>query len=99
MMNSLYVNQKNKKKMVVLLQQSFAMMTSKVPCQQSLRTVRGMLLKKSIELAKQNNIQMQEDASLVSALLNIDLGESIPPQLYAVIAEILILLEELDRSY
>lgn len=59
----------------------------------------GHVAQKILELAKQNNIQMQEDESLVGALLNIDLGESIPPQLYAVIAEILILLEELDGSY
>lgn len=60
---------------------------------------KGQIAQKIIELAKQNDIPMQEDASLVSSLLDIDLGDSVPPQLYAVIAEILILLEELDRMY
>ncbi|RFU69374.1 flagellar biosynthesis protein FlhS [Peribacillus saganii] len=59
----------------------------------------GQVAQKIMELAKQNNIQMQEDESLVNHLLDIDLGDSIPPQLYAAIAEILILLEELERSY
>lgn len=60
---------------------------------------KGQVAQKIIELAKQNDIPMQEDATLVSSLLDIDLGDSVPPQLYAVIAEILILLEELDRMY
>ncbi len=59
----------------------------------------GQVAKKIMELAKQNNIQIQEDESLISTLLNIDLGESVPPQLYAAIAEILILLEEIEKKY
>ncbi|MEQ2527494.1 EscU/YscU/HrcU family type III secretion system export apparatus switch protein [Bacillaceae bacterium CLA-AA-H227] len=59
----------------------------------------GKMAQKIMELAKKNQIDIQEDESLVSSLLNVDLGESVPPQLYAVMAEILILLEELDRSY
>ena len=59
----------------------------------------GEVAKKIIEMAKKSDIHMQEDASLVSNLMDIDLGESIPPQLYAVIAEILLLLEELDEKY
>ncbi len=99
MMNSLYVNQKKKKK----IGGPTAAVIRYDDKQGAVPTVvahgTGHVAQKILELAKQNNIQMQEDASLVGALLNIDLGESIPPQLYAVIAEILILLEELDRSY
>jgi flagellar biosynthesis protein len=42
---------------------------------------------------------MQEDHSLIGELLDMDLGESIPPQLYAVMAEILLLIEELEKKY
>ena len=59
----------------------------------------GDVARKIIETAKKNDIHLQEDESLVSHLLDIDLGDSIPPQLYAVIAEILLLLEELDKQY
>ena len=59
----------------------------------------GVVARKIIETAKKNDIHLQEDESLVSHLLDIDLGDSIPPQLYAVIAEILLLLEELDKQY
>ncbi|RLQ96797.1 EscU/YscU/HrcU family type III secretion system export apparatus switch protein [Falsibacillus albus] len=59
----------------------------------------GALAARIIELAKQHNIQMQEDAGLVKHLLDIDLGDNIPPQLYSVIAEILLLIEEMEKSY
>ena len=99
MMNSMYFNQKNKKK----VGGQTAAVIRYDDSQGAVPTVvahgSGQVAQKIIELAKQNNIQMQEDESLVGALLNIDLGESIPPQLYAVMAEILILLEELDQSY
>lgn len=59
----------------------------------------GAVAAKIMELARQHGIQMQEDAGLVKHLLDIDLGDSIPPQLYSVMAEILILIEEMERSY
>ncbi|RDE36294.1 flagellar biosynthesis protein FlhS [Parageobacillus thermoglucosidasius] len=59
----------------------------------------GYVAKKIIELAKQHNVHIQEDPLLVQNLLDLDLGDSIPPQLYAVIAEILILIEEIEKNY
>jgi flagellar biosynthesis protein len=59
----------------------------------------GLVAQKIIEKAKQSNIYLQEDAGLIENLLQIDLGNSIPPQLYEVIAEIFILLEKMDEAY
>jgi flagellar biosynthesis protein len=59
----------------------------------------GYVAQKIIELAKQHNVHIQEDPLLVQNLLNLDLGDSIPPQLYAVIAEILLLIEEIEKNY
>lgn len=59
----------------------------------------GKAVKKVIDLAKQNQIELQEDDTLLNTLISIDLGESVPPQLYAAIAQILLLLDELERSY
>jgi flagellar biosynthesis protein len=59
----------------------------------------GAVAEKIIELAKKNNVHLQEDSSLLQNLLDIDLGDSVPPQLYGVIAEIFILLEELEKNY
>ncbi|MEW8970570.1 MAG: EscU/YscU/HrcU family type III secretion system export apparatus switch protein [Mesobacillus sp.] len=59
----------------------------------------GQVAEKIIELAKKNNVHLQEDSSLLQDLLDIDLGDSVPPQLYGVVAEIFLLLEELEKNY
>lgn len=59
----------------------------------------GQIATRIIEMAKQNNIHLQEDTKLVQNLLDVDLGDSVPPQLYGVIAEIFILLEEIDKDH
>ncbi|GAE24813.1 flagellar biosynthesis [Halalkalibacter wakoensis JCM 9140] len=60
---------------------------------------KGQIANQIIELAKKNNVHMQEDAKLVENLIDMDLGDNIPPQLYSVIAEILLLIEEMEKSY
>jgi flagellar biosynthesis protein len=59
----------------------------------------GYVAQKIIEAAKKNNIHLQEDSTLIQNLLQIDLGDSVPPQLYEVIAEVFILLEKIDEAY
>jgi flagellar biosynthesis protein len=59
----------------------------------------GFVAKKIIEAAKQNHIRLQEDSALIENLLQIDLGDSVPPQLYEVIAEIFVLLEKIESEY
>ncbi len=60
---------------------------------------RGQIANQIIALAKQNEILLQEDATLVGNLLDMDLGDDIPPQLYSVMAEILLLIEEMEKNY
>ncbi len=60
---------------------------------------KGELAKRIIEMAQKNNIPLQEDAGLIGNLIDMDLGDNIPPQLYSVIAEVLLLLEELEKSF
>ncbi|WP_227935024.1 EscU/YscU/HrcU family type III secretion system export apparatus switch protein [Alkalihalobacillus deserti] len=60
---------------------------------------KGQVANQIIDLAKKNNIHMQEDARLVENLLDMDLGDNIPPQLYSVMAEILLLIEEMEKKY
>lgn len=59
----------------------------------------GYIAQKIIESAKQNHVQLQEDSTLIENLLQVDLGDSIPPQLYEVIAEVFLLLEKIDETY
>lgn len=60
---------------------------------------KGYIAERILELAEEHNIHMEKDALLLENLLDLDLGDNIPPQLYAVIAEILLLIEEIERSY
>lgn len=54
--------------------------------------------RKIIEVAKSNGIPIQEDETLTTLLMNLDLGEAIPPELYQVVAEIFNFIYKLDRE-
>lgn len=50
---------------------------------------RGDVARRILEIAKEHNIPIREDADLVEVLSKLDLEEEIPPHLYRVIAEVL----------
>ena len=49
---------------------------------------RGKIAQQIIDLANSNGIPIREDPILSAALSNIDINEEIPPELYAVVAEV-----------
>jgi flagellar biosynthesis protein len=49
----------------------------------------GQVAQRLIELARGENIPISEDPDLVSALIQLDFYEEIPPELYRAVAEIL----------
>lgn len=51
---------------------------------------KGVIAEKIIDIAKQNNIPLYEDLDLIEVLSKVDVGQEIPPQLYKLIAEVLI---------
>ncbi len=59
----------------------------------------GHLAERIIELAKEHHIPLKEDPVLVEALGQLRLGEEIPPELYRVVAEILVFVMEMDRKH
>lgn len=59
---------------------------------------RGDIAAKIIQMAKERNIPIEEDIGLVAELIDMDLGENVPPQLYSVIAEILLLIERMEDT-
>lgn len=59
---------------------------------------RGAIAQQIISMAKQHDIPLQQDASLIGTLIDMDLGDNVPPQLYSVIAEILLMLEEMENK-
>ncbi|GAF66302.1 EscU/YscU/HrcU family type III secretion system export apparatus switch protein [Alkalihalobacillus trypoxylicola] len=60
---------------------------------------RGMVANQIIQMAKEHDIDLQTEPSLLSNLLEVDLGEQIPPQLYSVMAEVLLLIEKMEKNY
>jgi flagellar biosynthesis protein len=57
---------------------------------------RGTIGDKIIEVAKAHGIPIEENEVLAGALSNIELGEEIPAELYAAVAEVLIFVLRLS---
>lgn len=60
---------------------------------------RGYIAQRIREVAHENGIPLKEDSELVEYLMALDLYEEIPPELYAVIAEILAFIYSMDKKY
>ncbi len=58
----------------------------------------GSVAENIIQLAREHNIPIKEDADLVELLVQLDLEQEIPPELYKIVAEILAFVYSLDRS-
>ncbi len=50
---------------------------------------KGYIAEQILEIARENNIPIKEDTMLTQALAQVNLDQAIPPQLYAIVAEIL----------
>lgn len=58
----------------------------------------GFIAEEIIKRAKENNIPIQEDESLVEMLSQLQLNEKIPSSLYEVVAEIFAFIYRLDQE-
>ncbi len=57
---------------------------------------RGTIGEKIVEVAKANNIPIEENEVLAGALSNVELGDEIPQELYKAVAEVLIFVLRLS---
>lgn len=57
----------------------------------------GVTAENIIKTAKEENIAVIENKELVEELNKIDLGDNIPPELYQVVAEVLVFVSDLDE--
>ena len=57
---------------------------------------RGTIGEKIIEVAKANNIPIEENEVLAGALSNVEVGDEIPEELYKAVAEVLIFVLRLS---
>jgi flagellar biosynthesis protein len=62
-----------------------------------LATGKGKLADKIIEKAKENKVPTYKDGKLADTLSKLKIGDMIPPELYSVVAEILVFVDDMDR--
>ena len=60
-------------------------------------TGRGELAEKIISKAQEEKIPVHTDSKLADTLSKLEIGEMIPPELYEVVAEILVFVDAMDR--
>ncbi len=60
-------------------------------------TGKGHLAEKIIEKAKEENIPFYRDDKLAKTLSKLEIGDMIPPELYEVVAEILVFVDDMER--
>ena len=58
---------------------------------------RGALAEKIIEQAKQADVPIHKDDKLADTLSKLQIGDMIPPELYEVVAEILMFVDSMDK--
>lgn len=85
-------NKENKKKQAVALQYNPG---DEAPVIVAAGT--GLVAEKIIEKAKESEVPLYEDAKLASTLSKLEIGDMIPPELYGVVAQILVFVDNLDK--
>lgn len=61
-------------------------------------TGKGMIAENVIEKAKENNIPILEDESLVELLAELNINETIPEELYQAVAEVFEFIYQADQN-
>lgn len=58
---------------------------------------RGSLAERIIERAKESDVPIHRDDKLADTLSRLKIGDMIPPELYEVVAEILVFVDSMDK--
>jgi flagellar biosynthesis protein len=61
-------------------------------------TGRGLVAEQIVAVARENGVPLHQDAGLVEALSRLDIGTTIPRELYAVVAEVLAFVYAVDAE-
>ncbi len=62
-----------------------------------LATGQGLVAEKILETAKDNDVPIHKDEQLAKTLSKLEVGDAIPPELYEVVAEILVFVDAMDK--
>ena len=60
-------------------------------------TGKGVVAERIIEKAEDSEVPVYEDEKLAGTLSKLELGDAIPPELYGVVAEILVFVDKMDK--
>ena len=60
-------------------------------------TGKGALAERIIQTAEDVEVPVYEDEKLAKTLSKLELGDMIPPELYGVVAEILVFVDKMDK--
>lgn len=58
---------------------------------------KGEVAERIIEKAKENDVPFYQDNKLAETLSKLQIGDTIPPELYDVVAEILVFVDDMDK--
>ncbi|WP_240375293.1 EscU/YscU/HrcU family type III secretion system export apparatus switch protein [Bacillus piscicola] len=59
---------------------------------------KGYIAEEIIKRAQENNVPIKEDSSLAELLDQLDVNETIPPELYEVVAEVFAFLYRMEKN-
>lgn len=85
-------DKKNKVKQAVALEYNPADNAPRV-----IASGRGALAEKIIEKAQESDVPVHRDDKLADTLSRLEIGDLIPPELYEVVAEILVFVDSMDK--
>lgn len=57
----------------------------------------GAIADRIVETAKEADVATYQDEGLADTLLKLEVGDMIPPELYGVVAEILVYVDKMDK--
>lgn len=60
---------------------------------------KGQVAERIIQKAQESNVPLYQDSNLAKTLSSLCIGDEIPPEIYEVVAEILIFIGSVDESY
>lgn len=92
MVKSMALEQKEKSKTAVALQYQPGEAAPKI-----IATGKGAIADKIIEEAKKADVPLYKDDKLAKTLSSLEIGDMIPPELYEVVAEILVFVSDMDK--
>jgi flagellar biosynthesis protein len=62
-----------------------------------LATGKGRIAEKIVETAQENKVPLYQDNKLADTLSKLEIGDAIPPELYEVVAEILVFVDGMEK--